>query len=344
MGNEEHLEILKKGVKEWNAWRAQNRRFVPDLFEPSLVGADLRGADLRDVWFDGANLEDAKLREADLSGANLRGARLRGADLYRANLAWADASGAWFVGANLSLANLRGANLTRADFRKTNLSESVMVGTLLGDVYLNDASGLESVHHDGPSTVGIDTIFKSEAKIPEVFLRGAGVPEEFITYVNSLVTNPIEYYSCFISYSSKDSPFAERLHERLRSEGVRCWFAPEDLRIGDPFRMRIDEAIRIYDKLLLILTENSVRSAWVEKEVEAAFEKERRQGRTVLFPIRLDDAVMETEQAWAADIRRTRHIGDFRSWKNVRSYKRAFERLMRDLHAEDSLPSHATPD
>ena len=50
-------------------------------------------------------------------------------------------------------------------------------------------------------------------------------------------------------------------------------------------------------------------------EVEAAFEKERKQKRTVLFPIRLDDAVMETDEAWAAEIRRTRQIGDFRKWK-----------------------------
>jgi hypothetical protein len=36
----------------------------------------------------------------------------------------------------------------------------------------------------------------------------------------------------------------------------------------------------------------------------------------VLFPIRLDNGVMETDEAWAADIRRTRHIGDFSEWKN----------------------------
>jgi hypothetical protein len=85
---------------------------------------------------------------------------------------------------------------------------------------------------------------------------------------------------------------------------------------------------------MVLLSKSSVSSPWVEKEVETAFEKERREKRTVLFPIRLDDAVMDTDQAWAADIRRTRHIGDFRDWKNHDSYKRAFERLLRDLKAE----------
>ena len=82
-----------------------------------------------------------------------------------------------------------------------------------------------------------------------------------------------------------------------------------------------------------------LKSPWVEKEVETAFEKERQQSRTVLFPIRLDDAVMETEQAWAADIRRMRHIRDFHNWKIYDSYKKAFDRLLRDLKAEDKIKS-----
>jgi hypothetical protein len=116
---------------------------------------------------------------------------------------------------------------------------------------------------------------------------------------------------------------------------VRCWFAPEDLKIGDKFRSRIEDSIRLYDKLLVVLSENSIASSWVEEEVEAALEKERQNpGSHVLFPIRLDDAVMETKQAWAASLRRERHIGDFRDWKDHDKHKKAFDRLMRDLKAE----------
>src|SRR5215470_13770134 len=148
---------------------------------------------------------------------------------------------------------------------------------------------------------------------------------------------PIQFYSCFISYSSKDHEFAERLYADLQQKNIRCWFAPEDMKIGNKIRSSIDEAIRVHDKLLLVLTENSMKSPWVEKEVETAFEKERKLGRTVLFPIRLDDAVMRAEEAWAADIRRTRHIGDFCCWKERDKYRLAFERLMRDLRAATSI-------
>jgi len=90
---------------------------------------------------------------------------------------------------------------------------------------------------------------------------------------------------------------------------------------------------------VLILSKDSVKSPWVRKEVETAFAKEmkfeaeRKQRRTVLFPIRLDDAVMRMEGAWVADIRRTRHIGDFREWKSHDKYREAFGRLLRDLKA-----------
>jgi hypothetical protein len=78
----------------------------------------------------------------------------------------------------------------------------------------------------------------------------------------------------------------------------------------------------------------SLRFRLILEEVETALERERRENRLVLFPIRIDDAAMQTDQAWAASIRRTRHIGDFRNWKDHDSYQSAFQRLLRDLKAE----------
>jgi hypothetical protein len=210
-------------------------------------------------------------------------------------------------------------------------------GTTFGDIDFRSVKALEKVHHWGRSTLGIDTIYKSEGHIPEAFLRGVGLPEIFLTYMPSLTEKPFEFYSCFISYSSKDQEFVERLYADLQSRGVRCWFAPEDLKIGDKIRDRIDESIRLRDKLLLILSEHSIASEWVEHEVENALEEERqstRRNRTVLFPIRLDDTVMNSPKGWAALIRRTRHIGDFRAWKDHDNYHGVFERLLRDLKAD----------
>lgn len=329
MANPEHLKILKKGVETWNQWLKDNPKILPDLCGAYLKGMNLIGARLLDANLTEAKLSGVRFRGANLSGANLSGADLSGTDLSRTN----------FSSAYLKETSFRKANFSYTFFlfsilEKATFSDSTMAGATFANVDLSQTKGLDAVIHLAPSTIGIDTIYRSRGKIPEIFLRGAGVPENFITYMHSLAREAFDYYSCFISHSSKDHDFAKLLHAGLQQEGVRCWFAPEDLKTGDEFRQCIDEAIRIYDKLLVVLSENSIQSSWVKDEVEAALEKERRQNKLVLFPVRLDDAVMKTNLAWAASLRRTRHIGDFTKWKEHDNYQTAFQRLLRDLQGE----------
>ena len=141
----------------------------------------------------------------------------------------------------------------------------------------------------------------------------------------------IQYYSCFLSYSVEDRAFAERLYRDLVKEGVRCWFAQEELKTGEVFPDRIKESIRANDKLLLVLSKNSLASHWVKREVEIAQQKERQTKKLVLFPIRLDDGVMDIKTGWPADIRRSRQIADFTAWESREAYNLSIERLLCDL-------------
>ena len=266
--------------------------------------------------------------------------------LGHTNLTDADLSDAWLHHADLNRAVLWRANLARASLFRTNLSNAfvheadftnvAVLETNFSDIDLSEVKGLQTVKHDGPSTVGIDTIYKSKGKIPEAFLRGCGVPDEFISYICAMVGRPIEFYSCFISYSDKepDKNFAEQLHSDLQSMGVRCWFAPHDMPIGAKIIDALDEGIRLRDKVLLILSEGAIASDWVEGEVTRALDEERTRKQVMLFPVRLDDAVMQTSEAWARLLRGQRNIGDFTRWKEHDSYRKSFERLMRDLRVE----------
>jgi hypothetical protein len=110
------------------------------------------------------------------------------------------------------------------------------------------------------------------------------------------------------------------------------------MKIGDRIRPRIDETIRLYDKLLLVLSKTSVTSQWVEQEVETALAREREQGTIILFPVRIDNTVMGLQTGWPALIRNTRNIGDFRRWKTHDVYQKAFDRLLRDLKAAERQP------
>jgi hypothetical protein len=105
------------------------------------------------------------------------------------------------------------------------------VGTRFDYVDLSVVRDLENVEHGaGPITINIDMIYKPGGKIRAVLLRGCGVPQEFIAHIGSMVGRPIEYHSCFISYSTKCSRLRgeSRLSQNRRfcGGGVEDWRNP----------------------------------------------------------------------------------------------------------------------
>jgi uncharacterized protein YjbI with pentapeptide repeats len=326
MADEEHLARLKKDIDAWNAWRLANTEVPPDLTGADLTGAKLVSANLTGADLTGANLTGANLIHANLSRATLFNANLNRANLFNANL----------IRANLTAANLTAANLTSANLNGAKLADALFRETVFGDSDLTSVTGLETCNHYGPSVIDHRTLQKSRS-LPMLFLRGVGLPERLIEYLPTLLNQAIQYYSCFISYSTKDQEFAERIHSDLQNKGVRCWFAPHDMPIGGKILDEIDTSVRLRDKLLLILSENSINSEWVEIEVTTAFEEERKHRKIVLFPIRLDDAVIDAKEPWAGQLRR-RNIGDFRKWKDHDAYTRSFDRVLRDLAPKPKRP------
>jgi uncharacterized protein YjbI with pentapeptide repeats len=334
MADEGQLRLLKTGVPVWNDWRIRNAHIRPDLRAADLRGRNLGGANLGDVNLSWADLSGANLREADLSYANLNEAHLIRADLT-ALLIGTNLSDAYLDGADLREADLLGTHLIGTHLDGAELESVCFSGTNFLNVDLSRCKNLHLANHRGPSSVDFGTLQLS-GPLPLVFLRGVGLPDNLINYLPSLLASSIQLYSCFISYSSKDDDFAHRLHADLQAKGVRCWFAPHDLPIGAKTRDTIDEAIRLRDKLLLILSRASIDSDWVEDEVTTAFAEERRRGKVVLFPIRVDNAVLTTREAWASKLRDNRNIGDFRRWKDHDAYQKALERVLRDLRIESA--------
>src|SRR6266511_2874797 len=338
LANQKHLRMLQRGAHNWNAWRKANRSVQPDLRDADLSNAHLRDADLSNADLNhakliGANLVSGHLNNGHLSNADLRDADLRDADLRDADLRHAD----------LRDADLRGADVSNAHLSGTNFHEAIIETTTFATTKLSTAHNLETVRHYGPSSIDTHTLVHSEGKIPEVFLRGCGVPESMIEYLPSLLgaMQPIQFYSCFISYSTQNDDFARRLHGRMQQERLRVWFAPEDMKAGAKIHEQIDQAIRMYDKLVLVLSEQSIQSEWVMTEIRKARKAELQDKRRKLFPIRLVD--FEVFQTWechdsmtGADLAeevRQYFIPDFTDWKNHDAFEETFAKLLRDLKA-----------
>ena len=164
MANPEHLEKIKKGVRQWNDWRWihkwekfkwSSRRRKPDLSGADLSGANLSGANLQGANLQGANLQGASLDEANLTEANLRGTTLTGANLTRAKLFEADLGGA----------DLRGANLDNADLSRATLKNATLTPK-------GEPVGLAS-YLDLATTVGLETTQFGDSSFLPTYLADA---------------------------------------------------------------------------------------------------------------------------------------------------------------------------
>ena len=308
--------------------------------EAYLRESDLSEADLQRAYFIRSDLVRVDLWESNLTKADFRWAYLIGTDLKRANLTQADLRWAHLSESNLSQANLSQANLIKTSIVKTNLHHSnfkhaLMAWTNWGDVDLSLTKELFTAQHFGPCSIGIDTIMRSNGKIPESFLRETGISETIIQNMALLTEKGLSHQSCFISHSSKDLEFAEKLYSDLQNKGVRCWFASEDLKIGDKTWDSIYHYIRMRDKVLLILSENSISSDWLENEVNAALSEENKRKKPILFPIRVDAAILDSDQAWAEYINKTRNVCNFSNWKDHDAYHQALDKLLDDIKTTD---------
>jgi uncharacterized protein YjbI with pentapeptide repeats len=352
---------------------------MPDLTNIDLSGLDLSQAQLTDADMSGVIARGVKWDNVILTAANLSKAKvlhsvIKHSSLFGGIFSDADFAGCEFLDCQMMHSNFHGASFTKcilissdvksANFHETDFSDARLVNVHFyqselrrtcfqrsaftyvnfSDCDLSAAEGLDTVLHDTPTSLGLDTIYRSGGRISEPFLRNSGVPDGFITQMRSLVSaeGGIEFYSCFISYSSRDGEFAKRLHGRMRDAHLRVWFAPEDMKSGEKLHEQIETAIRVFDKLLIVLSRESMRSEWVLTELRKAFKAEKKSGRRKLFPVRLCsfDALRYWEcfdadsgKDLATELREY-FIPDFSNWKDHDSFEAAFARLLKDLRAE----------
>lgn len=327
--NKEHLEILEKGIEYWNNWRIEFPRVNPDLSNITLSltnparfrkDVEYKMRDFSSGNFRKTNFSESKLLGANFTSCNLEKAIFKKADLRRANFAHANLSGVSFHQANLTLSN----------FYKADLNNALFWETIMARTSFLKSKNLINTRHGGPSVIDHRTFIKS-GDLAEEFLYKIGLPKEIILSMNNFVKNR-KSKSCFISHSSKDVKFVEKLYNDLQENDMNCWYAPEDLDIGDKTRDKIDKAIEDYDKLLIILSENSIESYWVEDEVEAAIDYEITNNTIKLLPIMIDKSVFGLDKPWFKKIKRNRNIGDFSDWESPEQYELKLSKLIKSIN------------
>jgi uncharacterized protein YjbI with pentapeptide repeats len=305
------------------------------------------------VIFDNINLDNCSFLKANLSGAFFRESSMIRATLYNANL-----SSTGLFKCNLSQSNLQHAIIASTHLIKANLSGAILEGTKFVDLDLSKCIGLESCEHYGPSYIDSQTLVYS-GELPMKFLRGIGLRDWEIeasrlnikglslSKINDVVYNifelrseqPLQFHSCFICFSSSDQEFAEKIYSNLQEEGVRCWFAPEELKGGRKLHQQINEAIHLHEKFIIVLSEDSIKSNWVEHELRKGFKRELKEKQQILFPISLIQ--YEKLKSWElfdnslgvdlAEKIREYYIPLFINWADNVDYNRVFKKFIDEL-------------
>ncbi len=280
-----------------------------DLSNALFNGSNMRGADLRGANLTGADLDRAILSDANLSGANLTNANLQRTSLIGANLSGANLSGASFAGASLVRSNLSDAALTETDLFQTQVwgcnlagadfTRSALGYTMFQDCDLHGATGLEQARHDAPSTIGIDTLYRSGGQIPASFLAGAGVPSSVAAWQEAISAAPPELTECYIACRDDDEEFARQLSAGLNAQGVRTWVFSERVRgsalvsrLSSSDQEEVERWLRNYDKLVVVASSRALDTETILNDITAAHDKQQSADRWLLYFVAPDDGLM----------------------------------------------------
>ena len=96
----------------------------------------------------------------------------------------------------------------------------------------------------------------------------------------------------FLSHSVIDKPFVRQLARRFLQSGVQVWLDEAELNVGDSLIQRIAEGIEECDFIVAVISDASVKSKWVQKELYWAMTREIGGRRVVVLPVIVDHCVI----------------------------------------------------
>jgi len=132
--------------------------------------------------------------------------------------------------------------------------------------------------------------------------------------------------SVFISHSHLDKErFVRDFAQSMSRRGFKVWLDEKSLKAGEPFWDRIGSAIESCDFVIVVLSQNSVKSQGVLEELRTAqiFNLDQ----VKILPIRIDPVSYSTIPAHL----RSRHILDFVGWEDKKVLSARIAKLASDI-------------
>lgn len=93
----------------------------------------------------------------------------------------------------------------------------------------------------------------------------------------------------FLSHSSKDKPFIRQLAADLTKEGILVWLDEQQINVGDSINEKVSQGLAESDYFIIAMSDNSVQSEWVKRELNSALINEIESKKVRILPIKLSD-------------------------------------------------------
>ena len=181
----------------------------------------------------------------------------------------------------------------------TDFSGAALGYTVFQDCDLRNAVGLESVRHDAPSSIGVDTVYRSGGQIPGVFLSGSGVPGSISALQETIAAAGQTRGEIYISCRDDDEEFARRLSTDLEELGITTWVFSERVRgnalvsrLSSSDQEEIERWLRNYDKLIVVASSRAIEYETILNDITAARDKQQAADRWLLYFVAPDDGLM----------------------------------------------------
>ena len=252
---------------------------------------------------------------------------------------------------------MTGSDFYQTQFWSVDFSGAQMAGSVLGytvfqDCDLSVAQGLDEVRHDAPSTIGVDTLYRSGGRLPAAFLAAAGIPGSVMDFQSAITGTPSLLLQVYISCQDEDEEFAHVVSADLNAQGVRCWVFSERVR-GSALVDRhstsdqeeVERWIRNYDKMIVVGTAGALDTEAILKDITQAKERQMSEDKWVLFLVSADDTLVRPSGRSARSARNlsSEHmVFDLRGYKDDRAaYEPELSRLAEALKQEQPAAAGA---
>lgn len=302
-----------------------------------LEMSEFKGSLVKNSYFELVNMKRSDMEEVTLSNVKMVRSALNGSNLALCSMikvTFSDSTDLTDVKLNDS--NIEGSYfvdtmMDRADFANTRIE-----GANFKNIDLRTVAGLDSVSSGiKPSSIDRSTIYKSISNLHRNFRRLFFVYSGHKSPLN--MSNKGRYLSCYIAYDYSNIAFVRLLDRRLYEEGILSWCRFSDIRAGERIDEEIERNIALYDKTVLILSSESVRSWHFCHQVCMSIGFQRLEGQYKLLPVSINR--IEDLQ----DLNRTQAIGlvdgnlgeevfalspiDFFGWEDSILFEKRFDLL-----------------